>query len=88
MKALLATLLLLGGCVQYVPQEREVKLHIMNRDALHEKYKEYRSLKPVGRGFMLLGSEPYEMRVTPEGLLSTTFLHELKHCDEGDYHAY
>ena len=86
-KMVLVLLLFLGACApQWVPQEREVKLHIMNRDALHEKYKEYRSLKPVNRGFMLLNSEPCEIWVTPEGLLSTTFLHEVKHCDEGKYH--
>ena len=87
MKALLATLFLLGGCAQqWVPQEREVKLHILNRGELHEQYREHGGKRPVNRGFMLLKSEPCEIWVTPRGLLSTTFLHEVKHCDLGKYH--
>ena len=88
MKALLATLLLLGACVQYVPQERDVLLHIRGLDKLQEQYRKYGGQKPRIGGFTLLKSEPCEVWVTPEGLKASVFLHELKHCDEGDYHHY
>ena len=102
MKPLLTALFLLGACAQdapqaWVPQERDVLLHIMNRDALHKEYREaYKGTRNVGEGFarfpyLTCKPEPCrvekcEIWVTPKGILSTTLLHELKHCDRRRYH--
>ena len=97
MKALLATLLLIGPCVQYVPKEGDVLLRIRNFETIQEKYIEYdgrlpratRGKKvPKVAGFTLLGREICEVWIIPRGLRTTTLLDELKHCDLGDYHYY
>lgn len=93
MKKLIILLFLLGGCAQWVPLERDVIVRIRDYPTIQEKYIEYGGRVPRGkegkvRGFTLIGRPTCEIWLMPRGFWDGTFLHELKHCDFGDYHRY
>lgn len=64
-------LLLISACQTYVPEARLVELHIVTG---------------LDRGYTMLNTKPCQV-VLGQNHVERLILHELRHCDEGQYHA-